>query len=152
MPNYETHCKLAERDLSRSKKYLATTYAFLLISAAFFCMFFLSDPQLPFAGCAFLCDAAAVVYLRKAILLGSPFRQTDLARKCAAAPDSAALMSFAAALEAVRRQVRYSDRSMRLFREAFLACQASPSVNREELALLARVLREKADLSFELEK
>lgn len=152
MLNYESHCKLAGQDISRSKKYLGTTYVFLLISAVFFGVFFLSDPQLPFIGCAFLCDAAAVVYLCKSVSLSSPFHQANLARKCAVEPDSTVLMSFAAALETVHRRVRYNDRSLSLFREAFLACQASPSISRDELALLARVLREKTDLSLEPEK
>ncbi|MBQ9197085.1 MAG: hypothetical protein IJ157_07555 [Clostridia bacterium] len=49
------------------RKNLTTAYVFILISVVFFLLFFFSTKELPVIACAFLCDAAAVVYLLRAV-------------------------------------------------------------------------------------
>ena len=49
------------------RKNLTTAYVFLAISAIFFLLFFFNTQEWPVIACAFLCDAAAIVYLVRAI-------------------------------------------------------------------------------------
>lgn len=49
------------------RKNLVTAYVFIIISAIFFLLFFFNTQEWPVIACAFLCDAAAIVYLFKAI-------------------------------------------------------------------------------------
>ena len=53
----------------KRKKYLATTYLFLILSVVFYVLFFLEPAQerLPVIGCAFLCDLGAGVYLIRSL-------------------------------------------------------------------------------------
>lgn len=49
------------------RKNLTTAYVFIIISAIFFLLFFFNTQEWPVIACAFLCDAAAIVYLFRAI-------------------------------------------------------------------------------------
>ena len=49
------------------RKNLTTAYVFIIISAIFFFLFFFNTQEWPVIACAFLCDAAAIVYLFRAI-------------------------------------------------------------------------------------
>ena len=53
----------------KRRKYLATTYLFLILAVIFYALFFLEPTQqrLPVIGCAFLCNAGAAVYLVKTL-------------------------------------------------------------------------------------
>ena len=49
------------------RKNLVTAYVFILISAVFFLLFFFNAQEWPVIACAFLCDAAGIVYLVRAM-------------------------------------------------------------------------------------
>ena len=49
------------------RKNLTTAYVFIIISVIFFLLFFFNTQEWPVIACAFLCDAAAIVYLFRAI-------------------------------------------------------------------------------------
>lgn len=49
------------------RKNLTTAYIFLLISVVFYLLFFLNAQELPVIGAAFLCDAAALIYIVRAV-------------------------------------------------------------------------------------
>ena len=49
------------------RKNLTTAYVCIIISAIFFLLFFFNTQEWPVIACAFLCDAAAIVYLFRAI-------------------------------------------------------------------------------------
>lgn len=62
------------------RKNLTTAYVFIIISAVFFLLFFFSAKELPVITCAFLCDAAAVVYLLRAVSAYSKEKQEPQAQ------------------------------------------------------------------------
>lgn len=143
---YEDYRKQAERDSAKGFRYMITVYLFLGISALFFVLLFTAAPRLEVAGCAILCDAAALVYLLRAMKHISPISQTRLARACAAAPSESRLYELAAALEVPRKAVTYTDGTKALFCRAFDASKGTCGISREQVELLADVLNRRANV------
>ena len=83
---YEQAKKLEEKHRAQGRRNMVTAYVFLLLSAIVFGIFYLKVHELTLAGCGFLCDAAALLYLLRAAPAVIPFRQASLAAKCAASP------------------------------------------------------------------
>ena len=130
---YEQALKLEDRQLSGGRRNMATAYCFLILSAVFFAVFFLKVRELPLAGCAFLCDAAGVVYLLRALPSVCPFRQAQLAARCAASPSEENVCALCAALEKAGKKARYGKGPRERFEEARLACRDLPEEARSML-------------------
>ena len=60
---YEQAKKLEEKHRAQGRRNMVTAYVFLLLSAIVFGIFYLKVHELTLAGCGFLCDAAALLYL-----------------------------------------------------------------------------------------
>ena len=120
LPEY---IKLEQHEAAIGRRELATAYFFIIISAVMFAVFFISTRELVLAGCAFLCDAAALVYVLRAVGKFCPFRQATLARRCAAEPGEEALLRLCAALEAPEKPYKYGAGCREAFTEAREACE-----------------------------
>ncbi|MBR1407446.1 MAG: hypothetical protein IJ573_00935 [Clostridia bacterium] len=138
---YKQAKALEDRQLSQGKRNMATAYAFLILSAVFFFIFFFKVKELPLAGCAFLCDAAAVIYLRRAAIAVYPFRQASLAAKCAAQPTQQTVLALCACLERAGKNVRYGKGPRERFGEALAACERA-ALPAEVTAMLKKTLKE----------
>ncbi len=138
---YKQAKALEDRQISQGKRNMATAYAFLILSAVFFFIFFFRVKELPLAGCAFLCDAAAVIYLRKAASAVYPFRQASLAARCAAQPSQETVLALCACLERAGKTVRYGKGPKERFEEALAACEKA-NLPDELTAMLKRTLKE----------
>ena len=132
---------LEDRQLAQGRRNMATAYVFLLLSAVFFILFFFKVKELPLAGCAFLCDAAAVVYLRRAVSAVYPFRQAALAARCAAQPSQQTVLALCACLERAGKRVRYGKGPKERFEEALSAC-GKASLPDDLTAMLKKALKE----------
>ena len=145
---YQQYVKLEEHELSKGRRELGAAYVFIIISAAMFIVFFWSVQELLIIGCAFLCDAAATVYLLRSLGHFRPFRQASLARKCAEKPSDEAVYKFCAALETARTG-KYGSGSAEAFGDALAACEKKEElVSEEAMALLKRTLEKCAGMEM----
>ena len=140
---YEDHLKLEEAEAAKGRRELATVYFFLIISALMYGAFFFHTRELTLIGCAFLCNAASLVYLIRSIGRACPFRQATLARRCASEPSDEAVLRLCAALEISGPRHRYGSGPREAFAEAYSAYARQDG---PELARLCNALREYAGM------
>lgn len=125
---YEQAKKLEEKHRAQGRRNMVTAYVFLLLSAIVFGIFYLKVHELTLAGCGFLCDAAALLYLLRAAPAVIPFRQASLAAKCAASPSEETVYALCASLESAGEKVKYGKGPRERFEEAWAACQKRPEL------------------------
>lgn len=134
--SFEQYKQLEKDEVAKGHRNLFTTYFFLVLSATFFALFFFNAPELYIVGCAFLCDAAAIVYLFRALSRMYPFRQTTLAQICTRNPSTQTLHALCAGLAISSKPKKLGKISKKVFTEAYIACKNSKDISSDDLQLL----------------
>lgn len=140
---YSDYQVMMEKEYEKNRKNIFTCYFFLLLSAVFFGMFFLSIRELVVAGVAFLLDFAAAVYAIRALKGLHPYWEMQLALKAKQEPTEMTVCCFTAGVEyALEHKLpAFKGRAPEIFEEALLKIRESGSISQTDLERLEEVLK-----------
>ena len=138
----EDYHKVMEKEYQKNQKLIWTGYLFLAISALLYLVFFRILTDLSVFGAALCCDAAALLYIFRALKAMHPYWEMGLALKAAEKPDHHKVSRLIAGLEVAgkRELPAFHGRALEIFAETTEKLLASPEVPAGDQAELRVVM------------